>query len=113
MNEITELIIDGLLEREQAVGSIVTWAGQEIPCSGGDSLEGKVLDLGGFRLNARVVLVVRIAALDPDGGRPLPRQSMRYISEPCAPAKALRVDTVTTLYNEILVLGCNDPNDGT
>ena len=112
MNEITEPIIDALLDREAAVGGVVFWAGQELPCSGGDSLEGKILDLGGFRFNARVVLVVRIAVLDPAAGRPLPKQSVRYISEPCAAPRLLRVDTVTTLYNEVLVLGCNDPNDG-
>jgi len=89
----------------------VTWAGQRLPCSGGASKEGKTLDIGGFKPNAEVVLVVRVATLAP-GGRPSQKQTVQYVSAPNAAARALRIDTVTTLYDAILVLECNDPNQG-
>lgn len=114
MNEITESLIDALKQREEEVGSQAVWAGQDLPCSGGESREGKTLTIGGFRFNAAVVVVIRIAELDPDAAstRPVPKQSLVYTSEPDAPGRTLRIDTVTTLYNEILVLECNDPNQG-
>lgn len=110
MNEITDLLIDALRDQESDVGSTLTWSGQELPCSGSESREGKVLTIGGFRFNASVVLVLRIAELDPDVGRPVPKNTLLYVSAPGASARTLRIDTVSTLYNQILVLECNDPN---
>jgi hypothetical protein len=112
VSEIIDTLIDGLLEREADTGSTVRWFAQTMPCSGGSSKEGKTLDIGGFRPNAQVVLVLRIAVLDPSAGRPRSKQTINYVSAPLAASRALLIDTATTLYDAILVLECNDPNQG-
>lgn len=112
MSEIVDTLIDGLLDREADTGSTATWGGQTVPCSGGGAREGKMLDIGGFRPNASVVIVIRMAALDTTGGRPSTKQTVTYVSDPTATGKVLLIDNVTLLYNQILVLECRDPNQG-
>lgn len=112
MSEIVDNLVDGLLDRESDTGCTVSWAGQTVVCSGGGAREGKVLDIGGFKPNAQVVIVIRLSVLAPNMGRPTNKQSISFVSAPGAPAKALRVETATVLYNAILVLECNDPSAG-
>lgn len=112
MSEIIDTLVDGLLDREADVGSTVTLGGVTVPCSGGSSRDGKALDIGGFRPDASVVIVVRVAVLGVGSLKPLPKQSVSYVSEPGAAAKSLRIDNLTLLYNELLVLECNDPAQG-
>jgi hypothetical protein len=112
VSEIIDTLVDGLLDRESDTGSIMTWFGQALPCSGGASKEGKMLDIGGFKPNAAVVLVLRISLLAGGATTPLAKHSLTYTSEPGATPRKLLIDTVTTLYNELLVLECNDPSQG-
>jgi hypothetical protein len=109
MSELTDTLIEGLLERETE-GSRLSWAGQNLPCSGGAEVGGKVLDLGGWRPNADATVVLRIGALADPGTRPQEKQLVTYTSRPGATAKNLRVDSATLFYNVVLVLECNDPN---
>lgn len=110
MSDIIDTLTDGLLDREADTGSTFTWSTQTVPCSGGASKEGKSLDFGGFKFNADVVIVVRIGALDPTKGLPIQKNQVSYVSAPSAPARSLRIDSITTLYNALLVFECNDPN---
>lgn len=110
MIEIIDRLTDGLLDREADTGSTVSWNGQTVPCSGGAARDGKTLDFGGFKLNAAVVLVVRISILDPTKGLPALKQTVQYLSAPSGPTQSLRLENLTIIYNAILVLECNDPN---
>ncbi len=110
MSDVTDMLVDGLLAREEDVGAKVTFAGLTLPCSGGDELMAKLLQEGGFRSTAEVTVVVRMAAL-PDG-TPLPsqQQSITYTSAPGALARPLRVKTVDSLMGVAMVIRCMDPN---
>lgn len=112
MSELVDTLIDGLIDREQEIGSRINWAGQDMACSGGSSKEGKMLDIGGFKPNAAVTIVLRVSLLEAGSGLPKSKQSLVYASSPGAPTRSLRIDAVNTLYNSILVLECNDPSQG-
>ena len=112
MNEVTEILLEGLKERESQIGSALIWAGKRLPCSGGAELGGKLLQAGGYRVTAAVPLVLRLAVL-PDGiGRPQEKQTLSYFSVPGAAGRSLRIDSVTVLYDAVLVLECEDPRQG-
>jgi hypothetical protein len=110
MSELTDTLIEGLLEREAEEGSQLAWAGGNYPCSGGAEVGGKKLDLGGWKPNADVTVVLRTGALPDANTRPQEKQLVIYTSRPGATAKNLRIDSATLLYDVILVLECNDPN---
>lgn len=110
MSELVDTLIDSLLEREADVGSTITWAGSDYPCSGGAELGGKTLSEGGFRLSSQVPIVLRTAVFSDQNTRPREKQILIYKSSPTALAKTLRIDAATLLYDSILVLDCNDPS---
>jgi hypothetical protein len=110
MSDVTDMLLDGLLAREEDVGAQVTFAGKTMPCSGGDEMMGKLLQLGGFRTTADVTIVLRMAAL-PDGTpAPSQQQSLTYVSAPDALPLLLRVKTVDSLMGVALIIKCMDPN---
>ena len=113
MDEATELLLDGLLDGEEA-GALITWNGADYPCCGGPELGGKLLGAGGFRVTAQVTIALRLDQFAvPEAGGPAgpqEKQRLTYTSAPGAPARALRVDTRTVFRNALLILECNDPN---
>jgi hypothetical protein len=110
MSDVTDMILDGLLAREEDVGAQITFAGATMPCSGGDELMAKLLQQGGFKSTPDVTVVVRMAAF-PDGlTLPLQQQSLTYISAPGALPRPLRVKTVDSLMGVAMVLKCMDPH---
>ena len=107
MNEITQTLLDGLVQLEEVVGATITWAGGEYRCVGGSELRGKRLDLGGFQFHSDTVAVVR-SDLFAGGARPAAKQTILYRSVPEAAGITWRIDAVRTLHEAILVLECND-----
>jgi hypothetical protein len=110
MSDVVDTLTEGLLEREAAEGSQITYAGETYPCSGGAEFGGKKLELGGWKINADVSLVLRTAVFAGQQARPREKQLLAYTSQPGAAARALRIDSATLLYNAFLLLECNDPN---
>ena len=112
MSELSEHVLDGLLQAEEASGATLSWAGQKYPCTGGAEFGGKQLDLGGFKLKAEVTVVVRTAVFPAGVGLPQEKQTLLYSSAPGLPGRKLRIDSVTPWQGAMLVLECNDPNRG-
>lgn len=110
MDDATQCLLDGLIDSESA-GAVVTWAGADFPCCGGEELGGKLLQAGGFRLSANVTVVLRLE-LFAGAASPQEKQRLTYTSAPGADARSLRIDTRTIFRNALLILECNDPNQG-
>ena len=106
MNEIAEALTDGLIEREAAVGAVLTWAGNTYPCSGGAEAGGKKLEAGGFKVTSDVSIVVRTAVFPAGVGRPKEKQTLTYTSTPGATAVALRIESITLLHDAVMVMEC-------
>ncbi len=112
MSELSDMLIEGLLQREGECESSINWAGADYPCSGGAEFGGKKLDIGGMKLNEDVKIVVRVSIF-PDGpGRPSEKQTLTYTSAPGAAPRRLRIDSVTPIYDAVLVLECNYVSKG-
>ncbi|HEV2210852.1 MAG TPA: hypothetical protein VG167_18925 [Verrucomicrobiae bacterium] len=103
-------LLDGILDREADLGATLAYAGATYPCCGGDQLAGKLLQAGGFRITGEVTIVLRVAVFPPGTSSPSQKQSIAYTSTPGAAAQTLRINTVNTLWNTLLVLDCHDPN---
>lgn len=110
MNDVLTELVDGLLERETDLGGQIAFAGANYPCSGGDQLVMRLLQEGGFRQTAQTTIVVRVAVIPAGVALPQQKQSLSYTSTPGAVPQLLRVDSVDTVFNAILVLTCQDPN---
>ncbi len=108
MDLATETLVDGLIQTEQEVGAVLTWAGVEYPCTGGAQTGGRKLDLGGYKLNADVTIVVRTSVFG-EGTQPSEKRTVQYLSAPDATAVTLRIDVVTPVRGAVLVLECNFP----
>lgn len=113
MNRDTvETLLDGLIEREGDIGGVLTFAGADYPCSGGDQPVTKLLQDGGFRTVTQVSLVLRLALLPAGVAAPKQHQTVIYTSEPGATAQTLKVEQVDTLFAGAVVLRCHDINQG-
>ncbi len=112
MNEFAATLIEGLLDVEKEVGATLNWAGTDYPCSHAAVQGNKSLTEGGFRVTAQVTLNVR-TVLFPEGvGWPSEKKLISFKNSPDATPKPLRIDGVTPVYNEILVLECNATGQG-
>ncbi len=113
MNDYARAMVLGIKDFEDTIGATINWAATDYPCAGGAVLGGKLLGQGGFRTTSQIQIAVR-TCLFPDGaGRPSEKQTLTYKATPEATARALRIDNTTLLWDDVLLLDCNDPNEGT
>jgi hypothetical protein len=87
------------------------WAGKSYPCVGGSERMGKRLDLGGFQLISDTAIVVRMSVFG-DGARPQAKQTLVYKNDREAAGRRWRIDAVRGFWEVVLLLECNDPDQG-
>ena len=112
MNDAAEMIVEALKQREESVGASILWGAQRYPCSGGEVLGGKTLQEGGWRLKAQATIVVRVEVFPAPPGPPQEKQRITYFADRHAAGRGLRIDSLNPLWSQVLVLECNDPNQG-
>ena len=105
-------LLDGLLDREAEIGATFTWAGATYACSGGEQLFSLLLQEGGFRQPEEVTIAVRIAVFPNGSALPKQKQSLSYTSSPGATPNALRINKITYLWGQVLVMECHAGSQG-
>lgn len=105
-----DLLLDGLIEREEDIGATITWAGETYACSAGALVGGKTIEAGGFRCQNNLQIVVRTSLFA--SGLPQEKQTLSYTAEPDAAAVTLRIDAITKIGSSALQLECNNPSQG-
>jgi hypothetical protein len=110
MSDVTDVLLDGLLAREEEEGASINWAGEDFPCSAGTENTGKMLGQGGFRLTAEATLVVRTSVFPNGTGLPVEEQTLTYKSTPDAAARPLRIKNIIRWRGAVMVLMCSHPS---
>jgi len=108
MNDYAAAIVSGLVMLEEETEASFNWKGADYPCVGGAEKRGKRLDVGGFQFHSDCPIVAR-ASVFGEGGLPAQKQTLVFTSGPGAAARTWRIDEVTIVWGEIVVLECNDP----
>ena len=113
MSEITDTMVDGLIEREADQQAVLIWPsgsadpGDRYPCSGSPRRAVQNLDLGGFKPWAEVTITVRTALFPDQATRPKTKHSVGYIMAPDAVPELLRIDEITLVNDAVMVFSCN------
>lgn len=91
--------------RKEAGKPVFTFNGEDIPCIANEATSSKVLGVGGFALEADLVLFIEVADL-PDPA-PVEKQTLFY------KAKKYRIDHIGALPGDAQIkLACNAPTKG-
>lgn len=107
-----DLALQGLMVSEENIGATIEWNGETYPCTGGPEFGGKMIDEGGFRLNAKVRITVRCEIFNDLNSLPQEKQTILYTRSPNSSAKRYRIDAITNFADAYLELNCNDPAQG-
>jgi hypothetical protein len=97
---------------ESQEGATLNWRGTNYPCVAGPDLGGKLLGSGGYRVSAQQILVLRLAVLPPGINLPEEKQTITYKQTPEAQPQTVRIEALNTVANALLVMECNNPNQG-
>ena|SRR5881409_1922151 len=109
--DIVAIQLESLALSESSLRCSIIWAGDEYPCTGGPEFGGKTIDQGGWRLNARLKIKVRVEVF-PDGvGIPQEEQTLLYKRNASAEPKQFKIASITNFYGAILELNCVHPNE--
>ena len=82
-----------------------TWAGKDYPCTPNEATASKILGLGGFALNADLLLFVRRSVLPAIG--PKEKQTLMFSG------RKYRIDKLGVLPGEeVVTMMCNDASEG-
>ncbi len=106
MNRISREVVRSLRALEKDLGNpVFTWGGADYPCCPNEATASKILGLGGFAIDADLLLFVRVAVL-PDPG-PREKQTLTFTG------KKYRIDQRGVLPGQdIITLVCNDATRG-
>lgn len=112
MSEFDDLLIAGLRVRQAENpgrdGEVrkVTWAGNQYPCCAGAAGLGKDLGLGGFALDADLIVIIILEDLG-EATPPTPKKTLTYED------KSYRIERTTTPPGSCFIaLACIDPTKG-
>jgi len=112
LGDSVALMLEGLVLSEASMRCVIIWGGEEYPCTGGPELGGKRIDEGGFRLQARLKVKVRVEVFPEGVGLPTEKQTILYKRSSTSEPKRYRIDSITNYFDAFLELECNDPNEG-
>ena len=96
------------------VGSFL-WNSVDYPCLASGNKGGKLLGEGGYRVTAQIGIAVRSELFADgliDGAKPQEKQTIVFTSRTGAEPRTLRIDSITEISDKVMILDCNDPNEG-
>jgi hypothetical protein len=112
MSDLIDALTDGLIRREEEVGSTIVFAGDTYPCSSGSLNGDKLLSQGGFRMTSALTVILRLDLI-PDGKvKPAENHSVIYTSRPDGTPVTMRVSSTELVYDSILILKLENQYQG-
>jgi hypothetical protein len=112
LGDVVALQLESLALSESSMRTSFDWAGENYTCSGGPEYGGKRLGDGGWRMNARLRIKVRVEIF-PDGvSIPKEKQIIYYHRNFTADPKPYRIDALTNCFGAWLELECIHPDEG-
>jgi hypothetical protein len=112
LGDTVALMLESLALSEASMRTSFDWAGENYPCTGGPEFGGKRISDGGWRVQAKVKLKVRVEVFPSGIDIPQEKQTIKYRRNFTADPVTYRIDAITNFYGAILELELNGVNEG-
>jgi hypothetical protein len=112
LGDVVAIHLESLALSELSMRTSIDWAGANYPCTGGPEFGGKRIGEGGWRVHAKLKLVVRNEVF-PDGGAiPQEKENVWYHRNASADPVKYKIDAIEQNFGAWMVLELVDPSEG-